>query len=185
MDINIGKKIMDFRKGKSLTIKELALEAQITASLLSQIERGLANPSINTISKIAKALEVPIHAFFLNEKNTDDLVVRAHNRRSLKFPQGENFTYELLCPDFNGSIEFALMTLEGKTSSAASEEFFIHNGEEVVYILQGRVYLYLDNDVIILEEGDSVRIPAGMKHKWENPLDEEMKMIFAVNPPIF
>ena len=76
-DINIGEKILDYRKAKNMNIKELAAKSGVTSSMLSQIERGLANPSINSLKNIAKALEIPIFNFFVSQVDTASLVVRA------------------------------------------------------------------------------------------------------------
>ncbi|TKJ02654.1 helix-turn-helix transcriptional regulator, partial [Bacillus cereus] len=80
-NIDIGKKIEKQRKEKSLTSKELAKMANITPSMLSQIERGSANPSIQTLKVLAKALDVPTFSFLLEDTNTDDLIVRSHKRK--------------------------------------------------------------------------------------------------------
>lgn len=65
-NIDIGKKNWKQRKEKGLTSKELAKMADITPSMLSQIERGSANPSIQTLkSTQAKALDVPTFSFYL------------------------------------------------------------------------------------------------------------------------
>lgn len=55
--------------------------ADITPSMLSQIERGSANPSIQTLKVLAKALDVPTFSFLLEDTNTDDLIVRSHKRK--------------------------------------------------------------------------------------------------------
>ncbi|MDO7205614.1 helix-turn-helix transcriptional regulator [Paraclostridium bifermentans] len=62
-DVNIGEKIIEYRNQKQMTIKEVAQIAGVTPSMLSQIEEGLSNPSINTLKMIAKALEVPLFNF--------------------------------------------------------------------------------------------------------------------------
>lgn len=80
-DINIGEKIAEFRKAKNLSIRELANLSQVTPSLLSQIERGLSNPSINSLKLISKALDIPIFHFFLEPVNTKNLIVRADKRK--------------------------------------------------------------------------------------------------------
>lgn len=80
-NIDIGKKIEQQRKEKGLTSKELAKMADITPSMLSQIERGSANPSIQTLKVLAKALDVPTFSFLLEDTNTDDLIVRSHKRK--------------------------------------------------------------------------------------------------------
>lgn len=63
-NIDIGKKVEKYRKMKDLTNRELAALAGITPSMLSQIERGLANPSIQTLKVLAKTLDVPTFSFF-------------------------------------------------------------------------------------------------------------------------
>ena len=64
-EIDIGKKIKDVRKNKGLSIKDVAKKAGISSSMLSQIERGLANPSINTLKLITHILEIPMFTLFL------------------------------------------------------------------------------------------------------------------------
>lgn len=64
---NFYSKIKEYRIAKNLTIKELAEKANITSSMLSQIERGLANPSINTLKLIAQALDTPLFKFFIED----------------------------------------------------------------------------------------------------------------------
>lgn len=182
-DINVGEKISEYRKAKKLNIKDLAALAGVTPSLLSQIERGLANPSLNTINAIAKVLDVPLFSFFTTSTNTRELVVKADKRKKMILPERDNILYELLSPDLNGSIELALMKLT--PSSDSSEELLEHEGEEVAFVLEGKINLLLDNSVIPLDTGDSVRIPNGMRHKWMNDYEEDAKVIFAITPPSF
>ncbi len=180
-DINIGKKIMEYRKSKNLSIRELAGLAKVTPSLLSQIERGLANPSINTLKNISKALDVQLFAFFMTHHESKDLVVRANNRKKVIFPESRGITYELLSPDLKGSIEFALFELEKDGES----EFMEHKGEEVACVIEGKVKIYLGSEEIILDTGDSIKIPSHIRHKWKNDYDMLCKVIFAINPPTF
>ena len=65
--MQIGQKIKTYRSARGLTVKELAAKAQITASMLSQIERGQATPSLNTIRQLSEALDEPIFRFFMDE----------------------------------------------------------------------------------------------------------------------
>ena len=79
-DVQISKNICEYRKRKGLTIKELAQLTGVTSSLLSQIEKGTANPSINTIKQISNALEIPLFNFFIDDSYTENLVVRKDKR---------------------------------------------------------------------------------------------------------
>ena len=182
-DINIGEKISEYRKAKDFSIRDLAKLTDVTPSLLSQIERGLANPSLNTLKTIAKALEAPLFTFFTTPVNTKELIIKADKRKKMILPGNENVVYELLSPDLNGSIEFALMKLTPHSHS--SKELMEHDGEEAAFVLDGQIKLYLDDNIAILSSGDSVRIPGGTKHKWENPYDSDTSIIFAITPPSF
>ena len=70
-ELNIGLIIKNFRTEKEMTIKDLAKKVQITSSMLSQIERGQANPSLNTIRLIAQALDKPLFKFFIENENNE------------------------------------------------------------------------------------------------------------------
>ncbi|RBW68617.1 helix-turn-helix domain-containing protein [Bacillus taeanensis] len=179
-ELDIGKKVEKYRKAKGFSSRELAKIAEITPSMLSQIERGLANPSIQTLKVLAKALDVPTFSFLLEETNTEDLVVRSNERKKMVV---ENLSYELLSPDFTGTLAAAIMNVPPHTSS--SEKLLEHKGEEVAFLLEGKVKVFLDDEEYILETGDSVKIPAYMKHKWENNFHETAVILFSVTPPVF
>ena len=182
-DINVGEKILEYRKAKNLSIRSLSDLSGVTSSMLSQIERGLANPSINTLKTIAKALDVPIFNFFMSSVDSETLVVRADQRKKMIFPDNNNFAYELLSPNTSGAIGLMLMTLTPNTTT--SEELMGHTGEEAAYISEGKINLHFEDQMIVLNTGDSIRILPHMKHKWTNPYKEDSKVIFAVSPPSF
>ncbi|ARK32502.1 cupin domain-containing protein [Halalkalibacter krulwichiae] len=179
-NIDIGKKVETFRKDKGYSSRELARLADITPSMLSQIERGLANPSIQTLKVLAKALDVPTFSFLLEDNDTADLVVRANERKKMTV---EHLSYELISPDFTGTMATAIMKVPPQTTS--SEKLLSHKGEEVAYVLAGTIKIYLNGEEYTLVEGDSVKIPAHMKHKWENAFDTEASILFSVTPPAF
>ena len=177
-DINIGEKIAEYRKKQNLSIRDLAKMADVTPSLLSQIERGLANPSVNSLKSISSALNVPLFTFFVSQVDKKDLIVRSDSRKKVILPGSEDVIYEILAPDTNDKLEFAIMNLAPHTSSCNDQIY--HNGCEIAYILHGEVDLYLDEDKFSLKQGDSVKIPIGTNHRWENSSDSESKVIFAV-----
>lgn len=182
-DVNIGEKIYEYRNKKNLSIKELSEIVGVTSSLLSQIERGLSNPSINTLKMISKGLDIPLYNFFKEDKCSDNLVIRKENRVKLTFPENNNLSYELLSPSSNGVIQS--MLLELPINASTSNELMNHEGEEVAVILDGCVDLHLDSEIINLQSGDSVRILPNMNHKWVNTSEKCAKIIFSVTPPKF
>ena len=182
-DINLGKKVQDFRNKSGMSLRELAKRAGLTASMLSQIERNLVNPSINTLKVIAAALEIPMYKFFMGGGADKNLVVRRDARITLGRPEAEDIVYELLTANVSGSIEFCMMHIPAKNGSHNVES--IHKGEEVAYVAQGKITVYINGAAYELEMGDSVLIPPGSVHRWQNSADEEAQVLFAVTPPSF
>lgn len=179
-ELQIGLKIKSCRTDRGMTMKELAEQAQITPSMLSQIEKGQANPSLNTIRLLSKALDVPMFRFFMDEVSVENDVVRRDKRKHII----ENgIDYEMLTPDMCGNLEMIKMTL--KPGTASCKQPMSHIGEEIALILSGNVELILEHDSIILYTGDSVRIKSNIKHSWRNIGDSEMALVFAVSPPNF
>lgn len=170
MDIalQIGQRIKDCRIAKGLTVKDLAAQAQITSSMLSQIERGQAN------------LAEPMFRFFMDEVNVRNEVVRAGERRHI-IEHGTE--YELLAPDTNGLLEMLELTLA--PGSRSCDQLLSHTGEEIALVQRGSIELILEDDTCLLHTGDSVRIKSGLKHCWHNPGQNVCVLVFAVSPPDF
>ena len=178
----LGKLISTIRTNKKIKLRQLAEKINLSSSLVSQIEKGHINPSLNTLRAIATALDIPLFTFFLDEFTTNDLVVRAGTGKKITLPEKE-WEYTLLTPDLSGSIEMALMKLQ--PHSLSFHNLLAHNGEEVAYVLTGSLVLYLGDQQILLNTGDSVKIPPGIQHKWENQTEAEAMLIFAITPPTF
>lgn len=181
-DINIGAKVQEFRQQRQLTLRQLASKAGMTPSMLSQIENNIVNPSINTLKEIARALEVPMFKFFQDNTLPQNIIVRKNQHKVIGSP-GEDVLYHLLTPDTNGSIEFCLMEIPAYSSSSNIPHE--HEGEEVAYVLEGKVDIWVGNTKEELEAGDSIRIPALSAHRWMNESDRTVKVVFAVTPPVF
>lgn len=182
-NIDLGKKIQEYRKLKKLSIKDLSDLTNLTASLLSQIERGLANPSINTVKIISKVLNVPLFTFFMQNSDDKRFVVRPETRIKMNFPNSKNVAYELLSPDLSGVVELGILKLP--SNSESSEDLIEHGVEEVCYVMKGKIELYINDEVILLNTGDSAKIAALKRHKFINKFDEEVEIIFAVSPSLF
>lgn len=181
-ELYIGKKIQGFRTQQGLSIRELSQRSGITASMLSQIERDLVNPSINTLKALSKELDVPLFRFFKDDDEGRELVVRKGHHKTIGHPR-QDVVYDLLTPDTSGPIEFCMMHVP--VGGGSGDALQAHNGEEVSYVLDGPVSLILDAAAYDLETGDSVRIPAHTVHRWENHGDKEAQVVFAVTPPSF
>lgn len=71
--MGIGMKLRAARRSRQLTLRELAVRTNLSASLLSQIENGKANPSVSSLYSIAAALELPVDYFLNGRGEADEL----------------------------------------------------------------------------------------------------------------
>ena len=182
-ELKLGNKIQDLRLARGLSVRKVANMANITPSMLSQIENGLVNPSINTLRSIAQVLDTPLYSFF-KEAQPDDVVVHPETRLVIGSVSEPDVHYQLLTPDTKGDIEFCMMVIPPHCSSY--RDIKSHVGEEVAYMCSGdSVELNLDGTSLTLKTGDSVRIPANAPHVWHNHADITVQVVFAITPPTF
>lgn len=177
----LGKKIRDKRQEKGLTIRELAAGADLTQGFLSQVERGLAEPSITSLRKISAMLGVPIFYFLMDEQK-DNLIVRKDERKVVRVGKGE-VTFELLSPDLSRTIE--LMIGRVQPGGVTCEEPLSHYGEENLVVSQGKMKIQIGQEYYLLEAGDSIYYLSSTPHKIWNVGDEELVFISAITPPVF
>jgi transcriptional regulator with XRE-family HTH domain len=191
----LGSRLRELRHEKALTSRELAERAGVSPSLISQLENGRLDASVVTLRKIAASLDVPIAAFFLDpgqsqeEAGTDPepeplaRVVRRKARKRLQIPQS-NFTFELLSPDLQGSIEFVWFEL---APGHPQEESLAHRhgGEEYALVIEGTMHLVIGDQEFVLGPGDSCVFNPGVPHRIENRGKRKLIQISAITPPSF
>jgi transcriptional regulator with XRE-family HTH domain len=189
--LEVGRKIRVRRLQAGLTLQRLARAVGVSQSLISQVERGLASPSITTLRRIAAALDVPIAALFLGDDvashgETDRLgrrlVVRRAERKRLHVPRSK-IGYELLTPDLNRKVEF--LRIQYEPGSVTHPAPMSHPGEENAVCLEGSVVVTIDGHDFVLNEGDSISFDSGRPHQVENRTDKRAVLISAITPPSF
>lgn len=178
----IGSKLEQLRRERGLTLEKVSELSGVSASLLSQLERGMGNPSLTTLTKIAYGLGVPISLFFEGLGGSADRVVRKKERKKLLL-SGRDLIYELLTPDLNRAIEFVWAEVAPGVSTA--QHPFVHQGEEAGLVLQGTLEVHIGDKLYVLEAGDSISYPADIPHWHRNPGEEKAICIWVITPPSF
>ena len=181
----IGPEIRDLRKAKRMTIKDLSAATGMSIGHLSEIERGLATPSIKALHDIALALGVTI-GWFLHNLGAGDTpermhVVRASNRRTLRFSSG--VVDELLSPNLRGQLEVLMSRFP--PGAVGADEPYNHVGEEAGLVLSGTFELWIGEDCFLLSEGDSFAFPSTTPHRYRNPGEVETVVVWAITPPTY
>ena len=133
----LGQTVLSYRKKNNMTIREFADYAGISTSLISQIERGHANPSLNVLELIAKALNVPLFTLLL----TISIQIRSFLRKRSKKVYRENndhIVYDVLTPDFmKARIEMLMMDLN-KRANTTESHYSHEDKEEIAVIMKGK-----------------------------------------------
>jgi transcriptional regulator with XRE-family HTH domain len=179
--MSIGKRIRTIRTLRGMSSTQLAQAAGVSRGLISQLELDRANPSIDTLRKIATALESPIAAFF-DEGATNGIVVRKAERKTLRIPRS-GLTYQLLTPDLNRQIEFILIELA--PGQGGAREPFGHPGEESALVLEGELHVWIGDEEHVLRPGDTISFNSGIPHRVQNDGDAPCVLVSAITPPHF
>jgi transcriptional regulator with XRE-family HTH domain len=170
-----GAELRAIRKQKQLTLKQLAEATGLSASLLSQIERGMVDPTVGTFWRICEALDVPINRFF-TRTDQHDPVVRKDQRKTIHL-RNTNVRYHVLTPIDQGKIEFLLVEIE--PGESLYQELVSHSGEECGFVLQGELKVLLRDQEYHLYAGDSIAFPSTSPHRFLNPGKEVSLSIWA------
>jgi len=167
--LTIGTRIRGLRKNLALTIKEMASGVGLSVGLISQIENERVTPAISTLMKISSFLGVDITYFFQAEERRELFTaVRGKERfTSSRRGVGEKFdlgyTYESLAfKQAKKHMEPFIVTFDLKEREDIV--FFSHEGEEFVYIMEGKVEFCIEDKSTILEENDSLYFDSSKVH---------------------
>lgn len=175
----VGSTIALQRSTHGLTIEELARRSSISTGLLSQLERGIGNPSLSTLTRLAQALDIPIGAFFAGSTDGGDIVVHPNTRKRL-YLADRNLTYQLLVPDLQGTI--SMLHIEMPPRFTNEGDPFRHPGEECMLVLKGKIETHAEERTFLLTEGDSIRFASTTPH-WYRTFGRGADLITAMTPP--
>ena len=175
----LGARIRSARTQRGLSLGDLAGAAQVSRSLVSQIERGIATPSLETLRRLASALGVPVFSLFLEEQGSQS-IVRASDRRIVQYP-GSAVTREILSPNLRGRMVVLWVTFPpGERSSLQPVR---HVGEECVVIVAGTLEVLIGDRATRLEQGDSMTFDSEAPHVFHNPTETPVQAFVVISPP--
>jgi len=178
---SLGQLVRSIRVNRGISIKALAKTAGVSAGSISQIERGVGNPAITTLMKIAHGMQVPVGSFLQTDQEPQGLVVRKEHRKRLV--PSEGLVYELLTPDLQRRLE--VLRVQIAPGFDNSERPFVHDGEECVHMLEGELLIYIGGDEYHLEEGDSITYDPTVPHWYRNPFSRPTIGFGVITPPGF
>jgi len=178
-EARVGKHLRELRQQKNLSVRALAARSGLAINTLSMIENGKTSPSVSTLQILARALEVPIAAFF--EQETVEKKVVHVQRQQRPMVTVDTTHLEHLGKDLSGNaVQPFVVTLE--PGSGSGHSMIVHTGHEFVYCLSGQVQYSIEEESYLLKSGDSIVFESHLPHRWENTGGEPAQIILVLIP---
>ncbi len=175
----VGREIHRLRRGRGLSLRDLARESGLSPNAISRIERGECSPTVSSLRQLATALGVEIGSFFQPAPGDSTVVVREHQRPRTS---GKGVLIEGLGSGLPGQRlgPFCMTLLPG---AYGADQPISHAGEEFVYCLEGEVDCLVQGDWHRLRSGDSLLFLASQHHLCKNTGLVEAKLLFVIQAP--
>ena len=169
--VDLALRLKELRSKRGLSQTELAKLVGVTPSTISQVESSLIYPSLPALMKMAEILSVEISSFFQDQTEPKKrFIFTSAEAVDVKFPdlpEGAVFA-KLLSPlDFESKAEPYLIEIPPKEKLPS--HFFVHKGEEIGYLLSGRLQVKLEKAAYSLRSGDVIYLTSEMPTQWKNP----------------
>ena len=179
-DDPLGTRLRAKRRELGLTLKDVAKGAGLSVGFISQVERGLAAPSLSSLVSISRVLKTEIGAF-LQQPRARASYTR-HGQRQTYTIEGQTVSYERVSSSFGGQTMHSVII---HMPPGYRSEPITHEGEEMEFVLEGTVTSELDGRTVVLHAGDSVHHPSSMRHCLWNHTDKPAVMLWVGTMDLF
>jgi transcriptional regulator with XRE-family HTH domain len=183
----LGHKLRLRRKVRNMSLKDVAGRSGVSVALLSQIERGMASPSLRSLRVICAALDMPMGWLFDSEHGyrpeDDGIVVRRSQRRRLDL-SGKGMVKELLTPDNCPTLQMMEIVINPGGGSG-EKPFNGPEGAKCGTVLEGTLGLEVDQRQHFLAAGDSFAFDAQRMMRFWCATQEPCRVIWVVTPAVY
>ena len=169
--------IHDLRKHKKFTLKQLADKMGRSVGFLSQVERGLSQPTVADLTAISETLGVPTTYFYRQPKPQQlPWVTRPDERRTLFFANG--ITDILVSPKMGSAFSMLESILQAGANSG--ERPMTDSSEQGGYVIEGQLTLWLDEDApVTLNAGDSFQYDSHTRCRYANLTEHVTRVLWV------
>lgn len=188
----VGERLRARRRDKGLSLRELAERLRVSPSLISQIERGRARPSVSTLFAIVTELDASLDELLFNDErpsggaasNTSEPrerplpVQAAATRHHIRLASG--VTWERLTTTSQPGVEFLFVVYDVGGASSPGDTYQNHSGYEWGYVISGILEVIIGFDRYVLQPGDAVSLDSSIPHRLANIGDTPVHAIWFV-----
>ena len=157
----------ELRRGRGLTLEELAERSEVSRAMISKVERGEKNPTLVVAAKVAEGLEITLSELLGTEERREIIVLPRERRMVMRDPE-TGFERQLLSPRFGGrAVEF-IRNIVPRESTSGEFPPRRRGVEEYVAVEKGRLRAIIGGEGYLLEEGDALYFEADVSHRFDN-----------------
>ena len=176
----LGDRIKHFRSLRRLSLRDLATRSGMSASFLSQLERGLTGASAATLMQLSAVLEISVGELFENHAAPSQRVMKRVARPSLP----ESGGYRKMLPSRPPAGSFEVFAGEFAIGGSTGEQAYTHGDSlEMMVVQRGIVALWLGDERLVLEEGDSIEYRTSVPHRIANIGNFRAEVMWIIGPP--
>ncbi|KAB7619037.1 XRE family transcriptional regulator [Verminephrobacter eiseniae] len=183
IDLWLGEQLRRRRQALGLPLQPVARACGISVSLLSQLERGLRSISMRTLGALAQELQLPIETLVRNtrysEGEAEGAVARAGTHRRIDLGDKGIHKENLTPPAASGGVQMYRAVID-PGGSTGDDLFLTHKGEQVGYVIEGQLDLFVQERLLKLKAGDSFCYGGDMPRRWRNPGQTSTTILWAI-----
>ncbi|MGD8353336.1 MAG: cupin domain-containing protein [Pseudomonadota bacterium] len=166
--VDVGKRIRELREDAGLSLQDIAEKTGYSSALISQFENHMISPPLGALIKLSRVLNVDVGNFFGEVADQNFVLVRSDERETVSRVASKSgvslgYTYEALGFGLTEHhMEPFVVTLE--PVPIREKHLSVHEGEEFIYVLEGRMMIRLGEHTDILQAGDSIYFKCTTPH---------------------
>ena len=175
----LGRRIREERARQSLTLKEVEGRSGVSATHISQIERGITWPTVNALHKVSKALDKNM-SFFLEDVELPEVSKLSGDGNAMTISDQPKIVLEALTNGIpGGKLHFYKLKAFPSGDSEAFPVVHCHEGDECGWVLSGLLDVKVGDDVFHLKKGDTIHFNATKPHGIRNVGDGVSESIWT------
>ena len=179
----LGARIRKARQTQRITLEGLSQETGLSAGFLSRLERGEASASISNLIAIATHLDIPLRDFFEEPEaaSPDYVLYRANQRADTPALTAHGYTYRLSSGDLPDQ-QMSAFELSFPPDGRMKPKLLTHEGEEVLYLLEGTIEFQIADQAFVMKAGDCVHFNCSKPHMGRNVGKTPARLLMVVTP---
>ncbi len=175
----LGERLRELRQARGLSLRALAEQAGVSAGLLSQIERGLVDPSLATLRSLADVFGESVARLFEEPEVPTVWISKPGERMRLHAPRGR-ISYDRLTPG-NGQLE--VLQADLAPGDVSAPEARPHPSIECAVVLDGVVTVEVDGRSYEVLAGEAITFDSRQPHRYVNRGPDPARLMIAITPP--